>query len=545
MLQLRDYQKECLTAISKEAQTGTTRPLVSLPTGTGKTVIFAYVIRAMAASDRRSLVLVHRDELLRQAEDKLLTVYPDAEVGIVKAERNELEAETIIASVQTVSRENRLNQLRDIHFDFLVTDEAHHAAAATYRRIYDALLDADDRKKNTCGKLPQVFDDTQLHLGVTATPNRADHRGLREVYQKVVYHRSLLDMIRAGWLSDLRCVQVKTDVSLDQVHTRKGDFAEGELASVINTENRNELIVEAYQEHAQGRLTLCFTVSVQHAVDLAEAFRTEGVDAVALSGKTPLEERRESLRKFHDREIEIICNCQLLTEGFDEPAIDCIILARPTKSSVLYTQMIGRGTRTFPGKTDCMILDMADIAGRHRIVQLPDLVGLKKKPKLDGRETLAEMVDRERARGPELYSKGAGIRAAEVDIFARSRLRWIAVDRDTYLINLGNEGKIKVIPSRTPRKYVVVHQHDHKSEYLSPRPLDLSWALGIAEAEAETITEGRLNIALKEARWRGEPATEKQLRILDTYDLDYEADITKGEASDLIDVLFATSGARR
>jgi superfamily II DNA or RNA helicase len=527
MLKLRDYQEDCMRAIAEGVKAGVFKPLISLPTGSGKTVVFAHLIRGV---EGRSLVLVHRDELLTQAEDKLLTIWPEAQVGIVKAERNELDADVTIASVQTLSRENRLSQARDIRFTFLVTDEAHHAVAASYKRIYDALL---------------RDNGSQLHLGVTATPNRADRRGLGEVYQKVVYHKSLLDMIRAGWLCDLRCVQVKTDISLDQVHTRKGDFAEGELASVINTENRNELIVAAYKEHAAGRLTLCFTVDVEHALDLAEAFRAEGLKALALSGKTPLQERRRALRQFHDREIEVICNCQLLTEGYDEPGIDCIILARPTKSSVLYTQMVGRGTRTFPGKSDCLIVDVADVAGRHRIVQLPELVGLKKKAKLDGKETLTELVDRERTRGPELYH-GKGIAAAEVDLFARSRLRWIALEGDTYLINLGSEGKIKVMPSRSyVGKYVIVHVQEHDSEYLSPVPVNLSWALGIAEAEAQSITSGNLNIALKDAPWRNDPATTKQLRILDMYEIDYDEYITKGEASDIIDVLFATAQAMR
>jgi len=526
MLQLRDYQRECLTAISEAARGGISKPLISLPTGTGKTVIFAYIIKRIGDRDGRSLVLVHRDELLNQAEDKLLTIWPEAQVGIVKSERNELDALVTIASVQTASREARLSQIRDIGFDFVVTDEAHHAVADSYQRIYDALL--GDR-------------DAQLHLGVTATVNRADRRGLREVYQKVVYHRSLLDMIRAGWLCDLRCVQVKTDVSLDSVRTRQGDFAQGELASVVNTENRNELIVKAYQEHAAGRLSLCFTVDVEHARNLAGAFQGEGINAISLSGKTPILERRKILKGFHNREIDVIANCQVLTEGYDEPAVDCIILARPTKSSVLYTQMVGRGTRRFPGKSDCLILDFADVAGHHRIVQLPDLVGMEKKTRLDGKQTLTELVDQER--GTPVYGEGKGIRAAQVDIFDRSRFQWIVVRRDHFLLNLGDYGKIQVIPSRSEDRYVIVHtDRAGESEYLSDRPTLLSWAMGIAESEAEEITRGKLGLVLKSARWRSEPATQKQLRILDLYRVEYDRQrITKGEASDLISILFAGS----
>lgn len=525
-LQLRDYQSECLTAISEASNANISRPLVSLPTGTGKTIIFAYIVRQVSKRGGRSLILVHRDELLTQAEDKLKIIWPEAQVGVVKAARNELDTPVTIASVQTVSRESRLKQLRHIQFDFLVTDEAHHAVAPTYQRIYDALLNGSRR----------------LHLGVTATPNRADRRGLLEVYEEIVYHRTLLEMIRAGWLCDLRCVQITTDISLDSVKTRQGDFAQGELGAVINTQNRNELIVQAYQEHAAGRMALCFTVDVQHAHDLAGAFQEEGVNAVAISGKTPIEERRRTLRQFHDRDIDIICNCQVLTEGYDEPGVDAIILARPTKSSTMYTQMVGRGTRTFPGKSDCLILDLADVAGRHKIMQLPNLVGLKHAHDLDGKETLTEMVDRERER-QELLGQGKGIAASEIDIFDRSRFRWIEIKKDTFFLNLGSEGNIQVVPSETFGRYSVVHTQDSESEYLSDRPMNLSWALGIGESEAEEITGGKLGIALKDARWRLEPATEKQLNILDMYDVPYGRQITKGEACDILNVIFASKNA--
>jgi len=522
-LQLRDYQKDCLVAISDASKADIWKPLVSLPTGTGKTVIFAYILRHIAQSGGRSLVLVHRDELLHQAEDKLKIIWPEAEVGVIKAARNELDAAVTIASVQSVSRENRLKQLRDIRFDFLVTDEAHHAVAASYQRVYDALLDGSG----------------QVHLGVTATPNRGDRRGLLEVYQEVVYHRSLLEMIRSGWLCDLRCVQINTDVSLDSVKTRQGDFVAGELAGVLNTENRNELIVQAYQEHASGRLALCFTVNVQHALDLADAFAEAGVNAVAISGKTPIEERHKTLRQFHDREIDVICNCQVLTEGYDEPAVDSIILARPTKSSVLYTQMVGRGTRTFPGKSDCLILDFADVAGHHKIMQLPNLAGLKERHDLDGKQTLTELVERERESQEQVYSAGRGIAASEIDIFDSSRFRWIPLGKDTFLLNLGKDGKIQVMASKTFGKYVIIHTRGREIEYLTDRPINLSWAMGIAESQAEEITKGKLGIVMKDARWRLEPATEKQLKVLDMYDVPYDVQITKGDASDVINVIFS------
>ena len=531
-LQLRDYQTECLTAISEASNASVFKQLVSLPTGTGKTIIFAHIVKSIAERGGRSLILVHRDELARQAEDKLLTIWPEAEIGIIKAARNELDAPVTIASIQTISRETRLTQLRGKRaFDFLVTDEAHHAVASTYRNVYDEVM----------GQRHGV-----THLGVTATVNRGDNQGLMAVYEKVVYYRSLLEMVRAGWLCDLRCVRIRTEISLDSVHTTAGDFAQGELAGVLNTDNRNELIVEAYQEHAMGRMALCFTADVLHATDLAEAFRQEGVKALSISGKTPIEERRYILKAFHNREFQVLCNCQVLTEGYDEAGIDCIILARPTKSGALYTQMVGRGTRTFPGKDDCLILDFADVSSRHAIIQLPHLGGLKSDQEFDGNETLTEMVDRYQEK-EEKGVTGKGVESSAINILDRSKLRWLHMPDDRYLLSLGDEGEILVVPTDDFGKYIVVHiekgGQKGEADHLSDGPVSFSWATGIAEAAAHRITKGNLGITIKGAKWRTAPVTEKQIRILDQYDVAYNDQTTKGEAADIISVIFTSEKA--
>lgn len=522
MINLRSYQSDCLRTVIQNRRKGVARQLVCLPTGTGKTVIFAYLIKMMQS---KALILVHRDELLNQAQDKLLTVWPEAKIGVVKAQRNELHYSVTIASVQTLSRKSRLRQVESMNYKLIVTDEAHHAVANSYKRIYDSLLKEGQR---------------QLHLGVTATVNRSDKVGLGKVYQKIVYHRTLLEMIREGWLCDLRCIKVTTGVSLGSVRTRAGDFATNELADVVNTTNRNELIVEAYEKHAGECLTLCFTVNVQHAHDLAEAFQKAGVKAIALSGKTPLEERRETLRKFHKREIDVICNCQLLTEGFDEPAIDCIILARPTKSNMLYIQMIGRGTRSFPNKKDCIILDVADNSGRHRVVQLPDLVGLKREHKMDGKKTLMEFVAGERKiEATTLY--GRGIITSDVDLFAGSDLVWISAD-DRYILNLADQGRIYISPTKhRSDRYAVIHRSkDGQSQFLTPKPIDINWALGIADAAAAKIMKGKTILIRKDAEWRIRPASKSQMDILKKFNVPYDRmAITKGQASDIISQLFA------
>ena len=512
---LRNYQADCLKAVFKNVYDGITRQLISLPTGTGKTVVFAHLIKKISG---HSLILVHRDELLNQAKEKMLIVDPKADIGIIKASRNETKHQIIIASVQTLYRDNRLDMLDGGRFSIIVTDEAHHSVADSYRKIYDRLL----------------IDDKQIHVGVTATANRADKIGLGDVYKKIVFHRSLIEMILAGWLCDLRCMQVRTSISLAKVGVNRGDFNQGELSDVVNTRNRNELIVKAYEERASSRLALCFTVDVAHAENLNKTFNEKGIRSAIISAKTPIEERHEILQDFHKKKIQVLCNCQVLTEGYDEPAVDCIILARPTKSSVLYTQMIGRGTRIFPGKKDCLILDVSDNAGRHSVIQLPSLIGISHKVKTDGSETVASMYAKDQKRIADKLD-GQGIITENIDIFNSSELVWIGVD-DRYILELGGKGRITVMPSKkTIGRYVATFNSQEEGfKFITDRPVDLSWAIGIAETKAREIAIDKIGLMMKNARWRGQPASSKQKELLDKHGVKYDVFVTKGEASVLI-----------
>lgn len=511
-LELRDYQKDCLSSITSAQNNGISKQLVVLPTGTGKTVIFC----SLLTDYKRVLILAHRDELCQQANEKLLMVAPEVEdrVGWVKAERNEIDKPIIIGSVQTISRENRLKLLP--HFDLIVTDEAHHAVAPSYLSIYEKLV------------------DDNLHVGFTATPNRADKEGLGKVYDKVVYEKTISDMVSAGWLSSLRGKRILTDISLDGVHTVAGDFNKSELTSVINTENRNNLIVESWLEHASDRKTLAFTVDIQHAHDLAEAFQSAGVSAMPISGQTPPDERHELERKFHTGEIQVLCNCYLLTEGYDEPAIDCILLARPTKSQSLFIQMIGRGTRTHPKKLDCLILDVVDNTTRHDIRQFADL-GLEPEPKGEKPEEGSE----ERSKfttygiGDELFSE-------EIDLLGRAaRFDWNILDPDTFKLYIG-DGYIKVgLRSDGEGYYAYFKPAEENLRFLTPKhKVNLSWAIGMAEDFASRHLHGDLTLVSKQSNWKRQSATEKQINLLSDLGVEVPSDLTKGEASKLIDRVF-------
>jgi len=282
IISLRPYQRDAITAIGQAEARGVRRPLVAMPTGTGKTIVFADLIRRRSG---RALVLAHRDELIGQAVAKIRLVHPRADIGVVKAERDETGAQVVVASVQTLSRLHRLARLIPDLLTTVVVDEAHHATAASYQRILEH-----------CGSFR---DDGPLTLGVTATPERADGTPLGDVWEEIVYRGDLLEMIQAGYLADLRAIRIHLEADLDQVHTRAGDLKADELDDVLRRANAPRHAVAAYQEHAAGRTALVFTPSVLAAHEMADAFSAAGVAAEALSGKTNPEDRRAMLRRFH------------------------------------------------------------------------------------------------------------------------------------------------------------------------------------------------------------------------------------------------------
>lgn len=281
MISLRDYQQDILTEVQRARQEGLTRLLAVLPTACGKTIIFSELARRMR---RKALILAHRDELIRQAVDKVHMVWPDAVIGVVKGRDNDYRHKNVVcASVQTLSREKRLRQIISEDFGLMVVDEAHRTMAQTYRDIIDNLGFGENNPH-------------RLLFGCTATAIRMDGQGLGHVYQKIVYSASILTMIRAGYLSDIRGFRAQTDTDLSGVGTRNGDYIESQLARAVNTAKRNKLVVDSYFKYANGRKTIAFCANVQHAEDLALMFKENGVEAKSLSGSTPEGERTEALK---------------------------------------------------------------------------------------------------------------------------------------------------------------------------------------------------------------------------------------------------------
>jgi superfamily II DNA or RNA helicase len=406
MVTLRPYQEAAVRAAFDAWRDGLGRVVWSMPTGTGKTVAFAAVAERVLRSCGRVLILAHREELIQQARDKLVAFAPWAagSVGIVKAERDEWEAPCVVASVQTLQGP-RLERYAPEAFALVIVDEAHHAAAPSYRRILDHL------------GAPHV-------LGVTATPKRGDGVGLHEVFARVVYSYGMQDAIREGHLCDIRQFAVETTTDLDAVATRDGDFVVGQLADTVNTPERNALVVKAFLERGPERKAVAFCVDVAHAQALAEEFRAWEVEAEAVWGAMGDEARAEALARFAAGELQVLCNCQLLTEGWDEPSVACVLMARPTKSRTLYQQAVGRGTRLCRGKPDLLVLDFVDATRRHNLVTTPDLLGdscanMRGKSWSQREREIAE--ERERAqratRAPQWTRKRMAFRLREVDPF--------------------------------------------------------------------------------------------------------------------------------
>jgi superfamily II DNA or RNA helicase len=528
-LALRPYQRAAIDAISANPHK---RQIIALPTGCGKTIVFVHAIRDVAAKGERAIVLVHRDELVGQTLEKLAVVAPGLPVGVVKAERDDHGAPVVVASVQTLARPQRLHGLaRD--FSLVIVDEAHHAMAPSWRAVLTYL---------------GCFEPAgPLTVGFTATPERGDGADLAEVFEAITYHRDLLSMIREGYLCDLRGMQIHLDVDLDRVHSRGGDFIEAELAAEMERADTPRHIVRAYREYAAGRKGLAFLPSVALAEETARLFRAAGIAAGMVSGTTPLDERRHTLAELRAGRLRIVANCGVLTEGFDDPSVDCILLARPTQSRPLYIQIVGRATRLHPGKQDALILDFAGASSRHELVTLGRLFGLAPAD-LESQSVLeaiaAEEEERERRRVAARDRERERIEdiiGRSVDLFHRKPLHW-AQQGDVYALSIPG-GSLALQPAGDG--YVVVRLEGGRGvERLAP-PLPLHFAQGVAEDWARSHQAHGL--ATPDAPWRSQPASAKQIALLHKLGVAVPPGLTRGGASDLIATTFAskTLGRRR
>lgn len=361
-IDLRPYQHEAILRARAAFADGARAILLVLPTGAGKTVVFAEMIRLThekaqrAGKHARSLVLVHRNELLEQASRRIAAAAPDLLVEPEAAARSASSAaDVVVASVQTLARQKRLGRWARESFRLIVVDEAHHATAESYRRVL------------------RHFSTARV-LGVTATPDRADGVALGEVFERTAFKLEMLDGIHGGWLAPVRASVIRLEaldldgVSVSKDGRGKGDFVEDELANALAANGVLEAVTKELRMHVADRSTLVFVAGVLNARRLAALLLEAGEPAASVDATTPAEERAALFERFNAGELRYLVNVGIATEGTDLPRCSCVAVARPTKSRSLFTQMVGRGVRLFPGKADCLLLNFIPSNARHRLI---------------------------------------------------------------------------------------------------------------------------------------------------------------------------------
>lgn len=539
MLQLRPYQQECLRSILAAYKAGRRRVLVSLPTGTGKTVVFSAFPRFFKMK-RRLLVLAHREELLEQARHKYQLTHPDLRVEIEQAARHASDdAQVVIASVPTLGRagSQRLARLRREDFFLVVVDEAHHAVADSYLRIFDHFGLRDP-------------DTPRMLVGFTATPYRSDRGGLGEVFEDIVFRRDLRSMIRERHLCRIRGWRIITDVDLDEVRVRHGDFVESQLAAAVNVDLRNEAVVKAYQDFAPGRRAVIFCADVAHAKAMAAAFHDAGVVAAALWGAMPSHERHALLAAFSAGTISVLANCMVLTEGFDEPRVDCVILARPTKSHLLYVQMVGRGTRLHPDKQDLLVIDVVDnsrkhqLAGLGHVFDLPETLGLRGEDALAVSEELEATGDRypwldlRRVTSvDELRVAAQRIEFMELEppeeIRDETSYAWCSTPSGGYRLPLP-AGEELVVQRNLLDEWELLHRRPPRALQLAAKHRSLAAAIREGDRWMYDHRPEAVRFVDMREPWRAQSPTEKQELLLRRMEVPIPQGLTRGGASWII-----------
>lgn len=350
-MKLRDYQQEARQSIQDEWDSGKKKTLLVLPTGCGKTIVFSKVIEDRVKKGERVLVLAHRGELLDQAADKLEKA-TGLKCATEKAEQTSIGSwfRVVVGSVQTLMREKRLAKFSKDFFDTIIIDEAHHCISDSYQRILS------------------YFDANVL--GVTATPDRGDMKNLGSYFESLAYEYTLPKAIKAGYLSPIKALTIPLRLDLTSVSQQAGDFKTSDLGSALDP--YLEQIADEMVRTASDRKVVVFLPLVKTSQKFTEILNQKGFKAAEVNGES--KDRAQVLEDFENDKYNVLCNSMLLTEGWDCPSVDCIVVLRPTKVRSLYSQMVGRGTRLFEGKTDLLLLDFLWHTERHELCHPAHLI---------------------------------------------------------------------------------------------------------------------------------------------------------------------------
>lgn len=572
MMDLRPYQQDALNKINEKAQAGVNKQVLVLATGLGKTVVFSHLIKdRIRATGKRALVLAHREELLGQAKEKILAVDPslnvELEQGIYYADHS--RADVVVASTATIGRagSRRIKEFDPLEYGTIIIDEAHHASASTYKNI---LLHFGVLKQEEPQSLfgPTDYNKDILLLGVTATPSRNDNEGIDKVFDEVVYNYGIIQGVKDGWLSRIKAYRVKTGTDITGVKRTAGDFNQKELEQAVNTDTRNGLIISSYRNLAAGQKALCFAVDVAHTQALTVEFNQQKIPATFITGDLDRDTRHERLEKFKKGEYRVMVNCMVLTEGFDESSIECVLMARPTQSGILYSQMIGRGTRLHPGKQALTIIDFVDNTFRQRLQTVASLMGIGSAIDFKGKDVfdVKDKLDSLNELAPNLDLENLDIDKIdrvieEVDILSGLQIpsevadyttfEWYRYGEDTYRINLGEQNGSKkciTVTGTITGQYVVTGSaFNLEKKVWSYKELkevsDLKEGIAYGDSVIEKYFPQAVRLVETDRAWREEPPSEKQLSLLRKFRVNENAlqNCTKGQASRLITKLLNMS----
>lgn len=355
-MELRPYQAEAKAAVFEQWDKGTLKTLLVLPTGCGKTIVFAKVAEDCVRQGYRVLILAHRGELLEQAADK---IKKSTNLGCAteKAEQTCLGSwfRITVGSVQSMQREKRLSQFSEDYFNVIIIDEAHHCISDGYQKVL------------------KHFPSAKV-LGVTATPDRGDMRNLGEFFESLAYEYTLPKAIREGYLSPIKAMTIPLQLDLSGVSIQSGDFKAGDIATALDPYLHQ--IADEMMKYCRDRKTVVFLPLVKTSQKFKEILDEKGFKAAEVNGES--KDRAEVLEAFDKGEYNVLCNSMLLTEGWDCPSVDCVIVLRPTKVRSLYSQMVGRGTRLCEGKSHLLLLDFLWHTERHELCHPADLICEKK-----------------------------------------------------------------------------------------------------------------------------------------------------------------------
>lgn len=486
-MQLRPYQEEARKKVQEQWEGGVNKTLLVLPTGCGKTIVFSKIIEDRVKLGERVLILAHRSELLEQASDKLKKS-TGLNTALEKADSSSLNSwyMVTVGSVQTLQREKRLKQFSNDYFDTIVIDEAHHCISNGYQNVLNH------------------FDKAKV-LGVTATPDRGDMKDLGTYFESLAYEYKIVDAIKEGYLSKIQSLTIPLNLDLSGVATQNGDFKASDVSNALDP--YLEQIADEMIKHCKDRKTVVFLPLVATSQKFRDILNSKGFKAAEVNGES--KDRAQILEDFDKDKYNVLCNSMLLTEGWDCPSVDCVIVLRPTKVRALYSQMVGRGTRLHPGKENLLLLDFLWHVEKHELCRPAHLIAQSE----EVAKKMTELSEKE---------VGFAVDLEEVEIIATDE---VIQDREASLAKQLTEQRRKKGKLVDPLQFEMSIAAEDLANYVpsflseqappSKKQIETLEKMGIYASEIECSGKASLLIERINKRRDAGLATPKQIRLLE------------------------------